>query len=200
MLIDDASHTSLSDGYDPNRPAREVPGGIVESVKVSYQEPSDLAVRISEAEDWLRSSGETRTIESLILSTQRHIEQEYGLALVPQTVTAVISGPSREAELPRMPFGSLTSVEEVENGERQGDLSSGYYVLSGVLNAKNGPAIKGSPIEVKYDAGYDQTPKDIQTAIKRILTDLFDRRGDISEEAVGEIPRNAKSLLRNYTN
>jgi uncharacterized phiE125 gp8 family phage protein len=170
----------------------------VQSVDVSYDSDSETAISVREAENWLRASSEIETISSLLWGVQSRVEQEFGLALVPQTVTAVLTGPSREAELPRTPFKSLTSVKEIAGGSRQGDVSDEYYVLSGVLNRQTGAAIPSRPIEVVYNAGYTNVPEDLKTAIKRIVTDHFDHRGDLPEGSVNEIPRNARSILRKY--
>jgi len=198
MALASTGVTTISDSFDPQRPARQVPGGLVQSVDVSYDNDSETAISVREAENWLRTSSETETIFSLLWGVQSRVEQEFGLALVPQTVTAVLTGPSREAELPRTPFGSLTSVKEIAGGSRQGDVSDEYYVLSGVLNRQTGAAISGRPIEVVYNAGYTDVPEDLKTAIKRIVTDHFDHRGDLPEGSVNEIPRNARSILRKY--
>jgi uncharacterized phiE125 gp8 family phage protein len=198
MALASTGVTTISDSFDPQRPARQVPGGLVQSVDVSYDNDDDTAVSAREAENWLRTSSEEETVVSLLRGVQSRVEQEFGLALVPQTVTAVLAGPSREAELPRTPFKSLTSVKEIAEGSRQGDVSDEYYVLSGVLNRQTGAAISGRPIEVVYNAGYTDVPEDLKTAIKRIVTDHFDHRGDLPEGTVNEIPRNARSILRKY--
>jgi len=198
MALASTGVTTISDSFDPQRPARQVPGGMVQSVDVSYDNDDDTAVSVTEAKSWLRTSSETETIFSLLRGVQSRVEQEFGLALVPQTVTAVLTGPSREAKLPRTPFESLASVKEIAEGSRQEDVSDEYYVLSGVLNRQTGASIPGRPIEVVYSAGYTNVPEDLKTAIKRIVTDHFDHRGDLTEGTVDEIPRNARSILRKY--
>lgn len=192
---------TLSDQYDPIRPANPVPGGLIEEVSVSYDDANALAVGVNEAVKWANAAGtgdEKTELNGLLRATQRKIESQFGLALVPQAVTVVARGPSRQLELPRTPLTSLTTVKEIVDGQPQSDLSSDYYELHGVLRRTNGAAVGTDPVEVVYDAGFADPPEQVRLAIKRIVTDHFDYRTDQTEDAVETIPRDAESLLREF--
>lgn len=201
----DNGYSTLSDGFDPSAPAAVTPGGLIESVDVSYDhEPATLAasaVPVEDVQGWAKTTqAEAITVNELIYAVQRRVESEYGLALVPQTVTVIVTGPTRTVELPRTPAGSLTEVREMEDGTEQDDIASDYYLLADVLRAKSGRAVGGHPLKVVYDAGYasGSAPPDVQLALKRIITDHYDQRGDLSAESLEEIPRNARSILRSF--
>lgn len=195
--------STLSDRFDPVAPADPIPGGLIEEVSVSYNTDGALAVKIPEAAQWTKAPNTVdafRELGALLGAVQKKIESQFGLALVPQTVTVIASGPSRQLDLPRLPYSSLTSVKTIEDGTRQGDISDDYYVLSGALRAKQGVAVGNDPIEVIYDGGYSEVPEQVHLAIKRMVTDHFDFRSDLLETGVEEIPRGARSILREFTN
>lgn len=178
-----------------------MPRGLIEEVSVSYDTDRDLAVSVRDAVRWTNAADTNDTLtelSALLRAVQKKIESQFGLALVPQTVTVIASGPSRELELPRLPYSSLTTVKTIDDGTRQDDISGDYYVLSGVLRANQGVAVGSDPIEVVYDGGFSDVPEQIQLAIKRMVTNHFDFRSDLLEEGIQEIPRGARSILREY--
>lgn len=193
--------TTLSDTRDPKQASVETPGGLIEDVSVSYGSSGDVAMSTSDMRDWVRSSSaEDSVLTSTIEGVQRQVERQYGLALVEQTVTVIVSGPAREVALPRVPGNTLTSVKEFDNGETQSDESADYYLLKGALKAKKGWAIGNTRLEVVYDAGYTDAPKDLQLALKRKVADHFDRRSDIQVDVQVETLPGAESIFRRYAN
>jgi len=194
--------STLSDRFDPRTPADPVPGGIIEEVTTTYDTNGNTAVTVPQAERWTNAAGSSDTqltLNELLMSVQTEIEEDYNLALVPQEITFLVTGPAREVELPRLPFTSLTSVKEVQDdGTRGSDISSDFYELHGVLLKDGGPAIETYPLEVVYDGGYSNTPERLKLAIKRILTDHFDFRSDQMEQSIEEIPKGADDILRSF--
>lgn len=195
---DDKGFTTLSDAHDPRRAPDPIPGGIVQSVSVTRTGTLDTLA--AQAEDWVRSApNDTVEIVTLIRAVGRRIESEFGLALAEQTVTAVLEGPAEEAELPRRPARSLTSVKEVVEGTPEEDRSEDYYVLGGNLRARKGVALRDRPVQVVYEAGESNLPPNLELAIKRIVTDHYDQRGDLVADGLDEIPRSARQILREHS-
>jgi hypothetical protein len=195
---DDKGFTTLSDSHDPRRAPDPVPGGIVQSVSVSRS--GDLNALVPRAEEWVRSApGDTAEVATLIRAVARRVESEFGLALTVQTVTAVLEGPAKEAELPRRPAQSLTSVKEIVEGTPQSDKSSDYYILGGALRAQKGVALREKPVQVEYEAGESNLPPNLRLALKRIVTDHYDQRGDLVADGLDEIPRSARQILREHS-
>lgn len=204
-LSDGRVATSLSDGRDPLTPARVIPGGFVpeESVEATYADANARAVTLADAGDWLRVDGDAWGLTQLIEEVQAHVEYAYGLALVPQTVTCLASGPCYEVRLPRLPANTLTSVKEVQDGVEGSDEADDYYLQAGRLHVDGAGYAVGArhPRRLVYEAGYAEggLPRDLRLAMKRTLRTHYDDRGNlIVGRQVQEVPQSAAVLFEKY--
>lgn len=106
--------------------------------------------------------------------------------------------------LRRTPARSIISIkfdDENELGIENYKLykRSGNFDQIALLNAENLPEIKNDwfPIEIKYEAGYDEIPNDIKQAILYHIASMWLNRGDYDNNSL-KCPQMARDIYKKY--
>ncbi len=170
-------------------------------------------VTVNEANAHLKVTGEDTLVESLIITARMMIERYLNRSLVSQTWTAYDDCWGGELCLPYPPLVSVTHVKYRDlNGVLQTLASSNYWVNSfeqpGNIKYVYGftpPELQyGRPnsIEVEYVAGYtgdEGVPEPIRHAMKILLTDMYEHRGQyVIGNIANKLPGYIIDLIHTY--
>lgn len=157
-------------------------------------------------------SHEDDTIQAMVMSAASHIEKQYGLSLLTQTIKEYWSAFPCTASEPMMlriqPIQSITSVEYIDtNGLTQtwdadewayGGYNGTTFIIP--LPGFAWPSTWATPnaVIVTYQAGFGDSPDDVPTdigqALKFMVTDMFEKR----EDSPQTFTRASENLLRPY--
>lgn len=171
--------------------------------------PAAEPVTVADAKLHLRvdHNDDDAVITAQIAVARDHVERETGTQLITQTVEASADDWANLANLPFAPVQSVTITYVDTAGDSQ-TLSTNVYEarlfgLDSSIVLKSGqawPSVQaGSLITVRAVAGYgdagSNVPQALVHALKLILGDLYEHRGDGAGSA---IPPSARALLQNY--
>lgn len=175
----------------------------------------DLPVTLDSAKRHLRMddlSHDDETIQSIIMSAAAHIEKQYGMAILSQTITEYWSAfPTSEQDallLRIQPVQSVTSVQYLDTSGMTQTWHPDKWNFGGYNGAtfivptpdESWPSTWEQPnaVIITYEAGFGDTPAnvpaDILQAIKYMAADMFERR----EDAPQTFTRASENLLRPY--
>lgn len=190
---------------------------------VLVQGPQVEPLEVSEAKAHLNVSGTSKDtyIESLIITVRRQVETYLRRALITQQWKVYYNCWQNKMQIPfgrlqivenesvvvkyRNLSGTLTTLTESDYYWVVNDEDPGYIVRK--YDATFPELQYGRPdaIEIAFTAGYGATssaiPEDIRHAMKLILTNYFEQRGDIaigSGVTVNKIPNFITDLLHPY--
>jgi uncharacterized phiE125 gp8 family phage protein len=175
-------------------------------------------ITTAEAKSHLNVSGTSKDayIDSLIVTARGQIERYLNRALITQSWKVYYDCWQKELLIP---FGSLSTLTSVKYYDIDGNLqtlSTDYYwVLSTTDPARiirkydaTYPELQyGRPdaIEIAFTAGYGATssaiPGEIKHAMKLLITNLYENKGDIvigPGHTVGKIPSFVTDLIHSY--
>jgi uncharacterized phiE125 gp8 family phage protein len=179
-------------------------------------EPAEEPITLTEAKTHLNVSGshDDTYITSLITAARRAVERYLNRALVTQQWKVYYSNWCNEMAVP---FGKLQSVQTVKYYDTGGTFqtltaSTFYWVVTtsepGKIVRKydaNFPELQyGRPdsIEIAFTCGFgsgDSVPDDIKHAIKLLIANYYEHRGDVVIGAVAnKIPSHVSDLLHSY--
>lgn len=144
------------------------------------------------------------SITDAILSAQNYLEEELGLAIVPQTYLLSLDKFEQIVDLD--PYNA-TEILEVKYTDVFGDekvLDGASYSLehgrpcSIVFNTM--PAIKsGSKVKVKYKAGFVELPAVLRRAILMLVSTFYDFENDVViGRLVSEMPITVDRLVHSF--
>jgi uncharacterized phiE125 gp8 family phage protein len=181
--------------------------------------PTSEPITIDEANDHLKLSGEDTYVSGLIVAARRQLERYLNRALITQTWKVYYDCFHPEMKIP---FGSLQtggtpSVDPVVkyrdlNGTLQTLASSNYWVIP---TTEPATILKGydvtypetqygrpDAVEITFTCGYgdsDSVPEDIRHAMKILITNYHEQRGDIViANMVTRIPHFITDLIHSY--
>jgi uncharacterized phiE125 gp8 family phage protein len=180
--------------------------------------PAVEPITTAEAKSHLNVSGTSKDayIDSLIVTARGQIERYLNRALITQSWKVYYDCWQKELLIP---FGSLSTLTSVKYYDIDGNLqtlSTDYYwVLSTTDPARiirkydaTYPELQyGRPdaIEIAFTAGYGATssaiPGEIKHAMKLLITNLYENKGDIvigPGHTVGKIPSFVTDLIHSY--
>lgn len=177
--------------------------------------PAAEPISTADAKTHLKVTGssEDAYIDSLVKSVRTHVERYLGRALITQTWKAYFDKWDRVLLLHYSPIQSITHVKYYNTSGTLTTLNDGYWpdVISqpGRIVRKydfNYPELEqGRPnaIEVQYVCGYgvagSSVPSDIINAMKLMLTDYYDNRGEVVVGTIAtRITGHIKNLLHPY--
>lgn len=176
---------------------------------------ADLPVTIDAAKMHLRMddlSHEDTVIQSMVMSAASHVEKQYGMALLTQTVTEYWSAfPCLDSEpmvLRIQPVQSVTSVQYIDTDGLTQTWDTDEWTYGGYNGATfivplpdyTWPVTWAVPnaVTVTYEAGFGDTPDSVPPAvahaIKFMVADMFERREDTPQT----FTRASENLLRPY--
>jgi uncharacterized phiE125 gp8 family phage protein len=128
-------------------------------------------------------------ITSAITVVREQVEALTNRALMPQSFELAIGEFKDEIQLPKPPFGALTSVKYYDEDDVLQTLASSYYLVNdfaepATINKKTDqtyPSVYDRPdaVRIAFSAGYadaDSVPTSIKQAMLMLLTDLYDNR------------------------
>jgi uncharacterized phiE125 gp8 family phage protein len=173
--------------------------------------PTETVISTSEAKAWLRveHSDEDSLVAGLVAYAINAAQNYLSQAFVTQTITETFDT-WENVILTVHPVQSITSIRYVDNdGATQTLASTKYKADLYAKRCKIMPAYnetwptlrpESGAVEVVYVAGYgaaSAVPEDIKTALKLMLADVYENRGD----AVRQLPTASKYILDriNYT-
>lgn len=176
--------------------------------------PSAEPITLLEAQTQLKVNGEATYLNGLITTARMMVERYLNRALITQTWTAY-GDDWCELELAYPPLVSVTSVKYygldgnittldpdvfywVDNRVEPGEIEFKYAVVRPFLQYGRPKAI-----EIEYIAGYGNTgasvPEPIKHAIKVLITDMYENRGQyVIGSIVNKIPSYITDLIHTY--
>lgn len=180
--------------------------------------PIELPVSLDEAKAHLRitHSAEDTHLALLIGAAVEHAE-ESGLQIVTatwkQTLEAWPTG-GKPIKLYRHPVQAITSIQYVdENGDTQ-TLDAASYQLSApdrqrarvnLVHGESWPSLypdRMDAVTITFTAGFGaqaDCPSGLKVALLAILTELYDRRGDVAPGApLHRVPMGIERCLRSF--
>ncbi len=172
-------------------------------------EPVSLAELKAQAR--IETDADDTVLTALITAARRWVEQETGLALLPQSWRLWLDcWPEQDALiLPRAPLRSIVNVTLYDVAGNASTWSSAAYqadttALPGRLLCNDGqswplPGRARRGIAISFSAGYADAasiPAPLQLALKQLATWWAEQRGD--EAAQQAIPQMVRSLLAPY--
>ena len=176
--------------------------------------PSEEPVTLAEASLWAKidSTDDNDIVTSLIKAARLNAESYTRRGFVTQTVVAYFDGFYDEMILNRSPISAITSVKYYDGDDNIQTLATTVYdydIISepGIITLgynQTWPTTydKKNAVEVTMTVGYgaaSTVPEDIKTAIKMILTHLYENRQDvIVGRQVNSMPQNSEWLLEPY--
>ncbi len=141
-------------------------------------------VLLAEAKLWCKiESDQTEDdaiVTALIKAARRKCEQFVNLGFITRTVTANINNPNGNFYLP---YGPVTNTPTATDGD--GNALDVTWQL-GLLKAPLGEST------VTYNAGYDELPEELKTALKEQIIYMHEHRG----EGTSDMSPMAKQLLQ----
>lgn len=179
-------------------------------VAVLKTPPTSEPVTVADANHHLKVTGEDTYVESLIITARMMVERYLNRSLITQTWTAYSDCWGEGLCLPYPPLISVTHVKYYDlDGVLRTLSSSNYWVNTfsqpGDVKFVYGftpPELQyGRPnsIEVEYVAGYAEVPEPICHAIKILLTDMYEHRGQyVIGNNANKIPGYIIDLIHTY--
>lgn len=179
--------------------------------------PAIEPLEVSEAKTHLNVTSSTHDtyIGTLIATARRQIERYLNRALITQSWKVYYDRWQHELLIP---FGSLSAVSTVKYYNTEGTLTTltenDYYWI--VTTTDPGRIVRkydatypelqyGRPdaIEIAFTAGYGATsaaiPDEIKHAMKLLITDMYEHRGQVVVgDRVGKIPDYITDLIHSY--
>ncbi len=144
-------------------------------------------------------------VNAFIKAATELVQKWINRALITQTVIAEWDSVGYSVPLPYIGKESETSISAVVTIDDEGTettlvLNTGYHIRNGKIKVQTALGLR-----VTYTAGYGDAstdvPAPIKEAIKRIVTNLYDRRDDEVEETnVEQLLFGTKALLLPYIN
>lgn len=157
---------------------------------VTGSEPISLA----QAKGYLRVShdDEDDLIESLITAARQWAESYTNKAIVEQTVVAYYDAPQQDFELP---LGNATSLTSVTNGGEAvtAKLLVGNPSIVTIVGDVPVSVDEKQSVVITYDAGFAVAPKNIQQAMKILISDMYEHR---EAQVIGQSVADNKTLER----
>ena len=162
---------------------------LVHSVKDITEQSGDPTepVTLTEVKSYMRLEGfqdvgesqatsfddDDTLIETLIVSARKRLEKLYGISIIPKTLRATITNLAGDIEIPQGPVISITSLRD-----RYGNLivSDNYTVVGDDFQTLEDPCYE--KMVMVYEAGYTDCPEELKIEIMRMVTYLFENRGD----------------------
>lgn len=112
-------------------------------------------------------------IESLIVTARKKIEKFYGISIVPKTLRVIFNNSLGNIELPHGPVLEILSLKDREGTviaeDRYTLLGEDYPTIEDPLNDR---------MTVEYEVGYEEVPEPIKIEIMRMVTWMFENRGN----------------------
>jgi uncharacterized phiE125 gp8 family phage protein len=172
-------------------------------------------ITLDQAKAWLRVDGsdEDTLITELIISARSIAENYCNSTFAEKTYTMWIDDIAERDNrffLAYPPHKSITSVKQLDEEETKTTLTlnSGYYkrgikefeiIINSVVPATGVIGVNvQQAIEVEYVAGFTTVPKDIITAMKRIIITNWEFREDWIQGGIALVPQDARKLLNPY--
>lgn len=143
-------------------------------------------------------SDDDTEIDELITTARKLVENHIQRKIGSQTLKAYWTKYHKYTRLPFAPINSVTTVKTIDQGTTETlTADSDYYVLGDGEDSYLEFASTGNTgLEVVYTAGYTTVPTPIVNAIKRIVANLYEHRGD--DEQSYEIDKLTKQILSQY--
>lgn len=178
--------------------------------------PSVEPITTAEAKTHLNVSGTSKDtyIDSLIVTARKQIERYLNRVLINQSWKVYYDRWKHELLIP---FGNLSTVTTVKYYSDDGtfttlDANTYYWV---VTTTEPGRIVRkydvtypelqdGRPdaIEISFTAGYGASgsavPDDIKHAMKLLITNYYEHRGDVVIGQVNKIPSYVTDLIHSY--
>jgi hypothetical protein len=112
-------------------------------------------------------------IETLIVAARKRLEKLYGISIIPKTLRATFTNMAGDIEIPQGPVISITSLKD-----RYDNLivSDNYTVVGDDFQTLESPCYE--KMVMTYEAGYTDCPEELKLEIMRMVTYLFENRGD----------------------
>jgi uncharacterized phiE125 gp8 family phage protein len=155
-------------------------------VEAPAVEPVDLADM--KAHLGVTFDSDDALIEAKIKAARQHVERFAGIAMVEQTLKAVLDGfPCGPLQLPRPPLIDVLSVVYLDPVLETQTLAPSAYTVRGAgatghLVAAAWPMTEPVPgaVEITFRAGYgddaDAVPEPLREAVRRLAADLYENR------------------------
>lgn len=173
-------------------------------------EPTVEPITLDEAKLHLRvtDTAQDDLITGVIKSARQFCESYENVKYITQTITYKLDDLCDPIRLPVGDAQSITSVKYLDEDEVEQTLSSSLYLLDNysspnLIYAKNDveyPTVlsQRNAVTVVYIAGYGlaaDVPERIKTAMKLLVSHLYEHRENDSEIKLEKMPTNAKSFL-----
>jgi len=161
------------------------------------------AVTLAEMKLHLRvdDTSEDTLIAAISIAATAAVESWTHRLLIQRQAVLNLPGLPIGLEPVELPGGAVASVASV--------VASGTTVTGAVVYG-NSPALlapatdwpvvtaEGYPVTITYTAGFTAVPEDLKAAVKLIAADLYERRGQSTEEAVNVVAISAEWLMARH--
>ena len=174
--------------------------------------PQVEPVTLAEAKLHLRIDGneEDVLLTALITAARLRAENNIKRAFITQTWEMILDEAKAEIEIPLPPLHAVTKIKVIAEDGTETDVDDETYIVDrgagqpGRVRLKSGyswPTHRNfASFIITFEAGYgdaaENVPGPIREAIKVIIANMFENRGD--SKAAEEIPALAVSLLWPY--
>jgi uncharacterized phiE125 gp8 family phage protein len=177
--------------------------------------PAIEPVALADAKKWLKlqTSDDDDVVGALITAARLMVEAQIRRMLITQTWRLIYDGwpDTRVVKIPLAPFQSLAAMRVYDvNGATQAVNTSLYYVDAAADAARiifgappPEPGRNAAGIEIDIVVGYGATaasvPEPLRQAIRMLVTDWYENRGDAgADDPANALPSSVRALVAPY--
>jgi uncharacterized phiE125 gp8 family phage protein len=177
--------------------------------------PAIEPVALADAKKWLKlqTSDDDDVVGALITAARLMVEAQIRRMLITQTWRLIYDGwpDTRVVKIPLAPFQSLAAMRVYDaNSATQAVNTSLYYVDAAADAARiifgappPEPGRNAAGIEIDIVVGYGATaasvPEPLRQAIRMLVTDWYENRGDAgADDSANALPSSVRSLVAPY--
>jgi uncharacterized phiE125 gp8 family phage protein len=176
--------------------------------------PAIEPVALADARKWLKlqTSDDDDVVGALITAARLMVEAQIRRMLITQTWRLIYDRwpDTRVVKIPLAPFQSLPAMRVYDaNGATQAVSSSLYYVDRVPDSARiifgappQNPGRNAAGIEIDIVVGYGATPESVpeplRQAIRMLVTDWYENRGDAGGDDANPLPASVRALVAPY--
>jgi uncharacterized phiE125 gp8 family phage protein len=176
--------------------------------------PAVEPVALADAKKWLRieTADEDDVVGALITAARLMVEAQIRRMLITQTWRLIYDRwpNGRLVKIPLAPFRSLTGMRVYDAQGAAQAVSTSLYYLDSVPDAARiifgapppNPGRNAAGIEIDVVVGYGATPESVpeplRQAIRVLVTDWYENRGDAGSDDANPLPSSVRALVAPY--
>jgi uncharacterized phiE125 gp8 family phage protein len=176
--------------------------------------PAIEPIALADAKRWLRieTADDDDVLGALITAARLMVEAQIRRMLITQTWRLIYDRWPNGllVKIPLAPFQSLTAMRVYDvNGATQAVSTSVYYVDSAPDSARiifgappSSPGRHAAGIEIDIVVGYGATPESVpeplRQAVRILVTDWYENRGEAGGDDTNPLPSSVRALVAPY--